>query len=123
MGYRNILDIGVERIDGNRAALIGGAVRLTGMAQGAISGNRATIAVRPEELALGAGGDNTLSGTVDQVEYCGRDYLVDVVTPVGTLYLRTDRRVSTGEVVQLSIAPERVLVFPPDGAPTGNSEA
>jgi len=114
MGYRNILDIGVERMNGNRASLLGGNVRLEGTAQGSIFGGRATIAVRPEEVVLGASAGNTLSGTVDQVEYCGRDYLVDVVTPVGTLYLRTDRRVSRDETVQLSILPERVLVFPPD---------
>jgi hypothetical protein len=35
---------------------------------------------------------------------------------VGTVYLRTDRRVSPDETVQLSIPFERVLVFPPDGA-------
>jgi putative spermidine/putrescine transport system ATP-binding protein len=116
MGYRNILDIGVERVDGSRVSLLGGNVRLAGTAQSAISGNRATIAMRPEEVMLGTAGDNTLSGTVDQVEYCGRDYLVDVVTPVGTVYLRTDRRVSPDETVQLSIPFERVLVFPPDGA-------
>jgi putative spermidine/putrescine transport system ATP-binding protein len=121
MGYRNILDIGVERVEGSRASLIGGNLRLQGTAQTAIPGGRATIAMRPEEVALGAGGANTLCGRVDQVEYCGRDYLVDVVTPVGTLYLRTDRRVSPEEVVQLSIPPERVLVFPPDGAGDGDA--
>jgi len=122
MGYRNILDIGVERVEGNRVLLLGGNMRLEGTAQTAIPGGRATIAMRPEEVALGAGGENTLSGTVDQVEYCGRDYLVDVVTPVGTLYLRTDRRVSPDDVVQVSIPPERVLVFPPDGAATTDTE-
>jgi putative spermidine/putrescine transport system ATP-binding protein len=121
MGYRNILDIGVERVEGNRVSLLGGNMRLDGTAQTAIPGGRATIAMRPEEVVLGTGGENTLSGTVDQVEYCGRDYLVDVVTPVGTLYLRTDRRVSPDDVVQLSIPPERVLVFPPDGAGAGEA--
>jgi len=122
MGYRNILDIGLERVDGNRASLLGGNVRLEGTAQTALAGGRATVAMRPEEVALGAGGENTISGTVDQVEYCGRDYLVDVVTPVGTLYLRTDRRVSPDEIVQLSIPPERVLVFPPAGAGAADTE-
>ena len=117
MGYRNIFDIGVERVDGNRASLIGGNVRLEGTAQSPIAAGRATVAVRPEEVVLGASAGNTLSGTVDQVEYCGRDYLVDVVTPVGTFYLRTDRRVSPDETVQLSLPPERVLVYPLEAAP------
>jgi putative spermidine/putrescine transport system ATP-binding protein len=116
MGYRNIFHIGVERVEGNRASLLGGNVRLEGTTQVPISGNRAMVAVRPEEITLGASAGNTLSGTVDQVEYCGRDFLVDVVTPVGTLYLRTERRVCPDEAVQLSILPERVLVFSPDTA-------
>jgi len=123
MGYRNIFDIGVEHMEGNRVSLLGGNVRLEGTAQAPIAGSRATVAVRPEEVMLGASAGNTLSGTVDQVEYCGRDYLVDVVTPVGTFYLRTDRRVGPDEAVQLSIPPERVLVFPPEGARAGEPEA
>jgi putative spermidine/putrescine transport system ATP-binding protein len=122
MGYRNIIDVGVERVDGHRVSLLGGNVRLEGTAQTAIRGNRATIAVRPEEVALGPAAGNTISGTVDQVEYCGRDYLVDVVTSLGTFYLRTERRVSPDETVQLSLPPARVLVFQPDQSP-GSPEA
>ena len=117
MGYRNILELRVEPGDGRAVTLNGGGeVRLQGTAQGAIAGDRAVIAVRPEDIALGRGSGNVLSGTVDQVEYCGRDYLVDVVTPAGTLYLRSERRVSPDETVELSIAPERVLVFPAEKA-------
>jgi putative spermidine/putrescine transport system ATP-binding protein len=123
MGYRNIFDIGIERVVGNRASLLGGKVRLEGTVQAPIAGGRATVAVRPEEVVLGASAGNTLTGTVDQVEYCGRDYLVDVVTPVGTFTLRTDRRVFSDQAVQLSIPPERVLVFPPEGAPARQGEA
>jgi putative spermidine/putrescine transport system ATP-binding protein len=63
-------------------------------------------------------------GTVSQVEYCGRDYLVDVLTEAGTLYLRTERRLQPEDRVQLSIPPERVLVFPSenDADPAASSE-
>src|SRR5262249_38085639 len=77
MGYRNILELGVEHAAGRVVTLTGGDVRLRATAQAVISGDRAVIAVRPEDIALGGGSENALSGTVDQVEYCGRDYLVD----------------------------------------------
>ena len=115
MGYRNIIALAVERIDGGTVTLAAGDLRLQGTAQAAVAGGRAVIAVRPEDNALGGKGVNALSGTVDQVEYCGRDYLVDVVTSAGTFYLRTERRVSPDETVELSIAPERMLVFPAEG--------
>jgi putative spermidine/putrescine transport system ATP-binding protein len=117
MGYRNIIELGVEHADGTAVTLSGGGdVRLVGTAQAPIGSDRAIIAVRPEDIALGRGAANVLPGTVDQVEYCGRDYLVDVVTSAGTFYLRSERRVSPDETVDLSIAPERVLVFPADKA-------
>jgi putative spermidine/putrescine transport system ATP-binding protein len=116
MGYRNIIELGVEHADGTAVTLSGGDVRLRGTAQAPIGSDRAIIAVRPEDIALGRGAANVLPGTVDQVEYCGRDYLVDVVTSAGTFYLRSERRVSPDETVDLSIAPERVLVFPADKA-------
>jgi putative spermidine/putrescine transport system ATP-binding protein len=112
MGYRNILELGVEQAEDRVVMLAGGDVRLKGTPQAPIGSDRAVIAVRPEDIALGRGSGNVLSGTVDQVEYCGRDYLVDVVTAAGTFYLRSERRVSPDETVELSIAPERVLVFP-----------
>jgi putative spermidine/putrescine transport system ATP-binding protein len=121
MGYRNIIELGVERIEGGRVSLVGSTVRLQGIAQGALYEERAIIAVRPEDITLGRRGVNLISGTVDQIEYCGRDYLVDVVTAAGTFYLRTERQVSADEAVELSISPERVLVFPVDGATAGTA--
>jgi putative spermidine/putrescine transport system ATP-binding protein len=49
------------------------------------------------------------------VEYCGRDYLVDVLTSSGLLlHVRTQKRVTAGERLRLALPPERVLVFPPE---------
>jgi putative spermidine/putrescine transport system ATP-binding protein len=116
MGYRNIIELAVERVEGGEVTLAAGDVRLRGTPQSPLSGERAVIAVRPDDIALGRGSGNVVSGAVDQVEYCGRDYLVDVVTPAGTFYLRSERRVTADETVELSIAPERVLVFPAERA-------
>ena len=111
MGYRNILDFDLTGMDADSVTLASHGISLRGSPQAAKLGARVTAAIRPEEIALGSS-RNAISGVVDQVEYCGRDYLVDVVTPAGVLYLRTERRVAPEEQVQLSIAPERVLVFP-----------
>jgi putative spermidine/putrescine transport system ATP-binding protein len=111
MGYRNIIDFDVVRNEGTGIALASHGVELRGSPQAGALGSRVSAAIRPEEITLG-GGRNAIAGVVDQVEYCGRDYLVDVVTPAGVFYLRTERRVVPEERIQLSIPPERVLVFP-----------
>ncbi|HUK11260.1 MAG TPA: ABC transporter ATP-binding protein [Stellaceae bacterium] len=111
MGYRNILEFDLTGTDGGTAQLASGGLQLRGSPQSTALGSRVTAAIRPEEIALGSS-RNAITGTVSQVEYCGRDYLVDVVTDAGILYLRTERRLQPEERVQLSVAPERVLVFP-----------
>src|SRR5581483_6826345 len=84
MGYRNILDFAVLGRDGERLLLANGELRLHGTAMAMLAGERATVAIRPEEVSLGVGA-NAIAGVVDQVEYCGRDFLVDVATPAGLI--------------------------------------
>jgi hypothetical protein len=46
------------------------------------------------------------------VEYCGRDYLVDIQTETGLLlHARSPQRVSPGEVFRCNAAPDAILVF------------
>jgi putative spermidine/putrescine transport system ATP-binding protein len=121
MGYRNILEFDLKGSDNGQAMLASHGIELRGSPQTSALGSRVTAAIRPEEIALGSS-RNAISGVVDQVEYCGRDYLVDVVTPAGVLYLRTERRLRPEERVQLSIAPERVLVFPREGSAVATAQ-
>ena len=114
MGYRNIIPFDAEEIDGALVSLVSAGLRLQGTRQGELRPGPVTVAVRPEEIVLGADGPHAIAGQVDQVEYCGRDFLVDVETPAGTFYLRTERRVEPGETVRLTLPAERVLVFPRD---------
>jgi hypothetical protein len=52
---------------------------------------------------------------VDNVEYCGRDSLLDVVTPSGTmLHVRGPVDTALGDVVRVCVPIERALVYPPD---------
>jgi putative spermidine/putrescine transport system ATP-binding protein len=115
MGYRNVLQLDVAREDGDRVVLKGSDVGLTGMRKQPLKGVRAAVAIRPEEILLGEGpgGINTISARVENVEYCGRDSLLDVVTPSGTLlYVRASGTIALGDTVRVHVPVERALVYP-----------
>ena len=48
------------------------------------------------------------------VEYGGRDSLIDVAAGDVVLHARTTERVKAGDQVRLNVAPERVLVYAPE---------
>jgi putative spermidine/putrescine transport system ATP-binding protein len=116
MGYRNVVEFGVEREDGDRVVLARNGMRLVGTRKQPLSRGPAFVAMRPEEILVGepADGGNVLAGRVDTVEYGGRDSLVDVLTTDGTrLHVRTHVPVAVGDTVRLHVAPERALVYQP----------
>jgi putative spermidine/putrescine transport system ATP-binding protein len=115
MGYRNLFELDIVREEGNRVELAGPDMRLSGTRKQPGGGKRAVVAIRPEELALGDGPDgaNTITARVDNVEYCGRDSLVDVITASGTrLHVRATGSPALGDQVRVHAPPERVLVYP-----------
>jgi len=115
MGYRNVFPMTIEREEGTRVALSGPDFPLTGTRMLPLGDGRATVAVRPDDLVVGGGvGDvNTVSGTVDNVEYSGRESLIDVMTPSGLkLIVRTAVPVQLGEPVRVSVPVDRALVYP-----------
>jgi putative spermidine/putrescine transport system ATP-binding protein len=115
MGYRNVIDVAIEGESGEHVTVSAPDIRLTGMRKQLLAGGRAAIAMRPEEFTLGAAPDgaNTISGRVDNVEYCGRDSLVDVITASGTrLHVRANGTPQTGDIVHVHIPVERTLVYP-----------
>ena len=119
MGYRNVLDLAVEAGDGSRVTLSGPDVRLMGVRKQPLPDSRACVAIRPEEIAVGEGpgGANTIAGRVANVEYCGRDSLVDVVTASGTLlHVRTPVHLALDESVRVHVPVERALVYPSEAA-------
>ncbi len=122
MGYRNVFALDVERVEGSEVVFRDAGLPFRGRARQPVAGPRAMIALRPEELALGPqGGGNQAQGRVVNVEYCGRDSIVDVRVGERLLHVRSPVRVSLDEVVTISVAPERVLVYPveaADGPPT-----
>ena len=112
MGYRNILDLDADRVDGTRVALRGVGFGLDGTAQQAIVPGPVTVAPRPDDVVPG-GGANAIEARVEIVEYCGRDWLVDLLLSDGrTVYARSSRKVASGASARCAVSPERVLVFP-----------
>jgi putative spermidine/putrescine transport system ATP-binding protein len=115
MGYRNVLELDVAREDGDRVALKGGDIVMTGVRKQPLKGARAAVAVRPEEISVGEGpgGLNTIAGRVENVEYSGRDSLLDVVTSSGTLlHVRGPVTTALNDIVRVYVPVERVLVYP-----------
>jgi putative spermidine/putrescine transport system ATP-binding protein len=115
MGYRNVLQLDVERQDGDRVVMKGADIGLTGVRKQPLANGRAAVAIRPEEIALGdgPGGVNTIAARVENVEYCGRDSLLDVVTAAGTmLHVRAPVTIAMGDQVRVHVPVERALVYP-----------
>ncbi|MGH8850105.1 MAG: ABC transporter ATP-binding protein [Casimicrobiaceae bacterium] len=115
MGYRNVLELDVVREDGDRVTLKGPDVALAGVRKQPLKGARAMVAIRPDDIAVGAdaGGVNTIAATVENVEYGGRDSLLDVVTPSGTLlHVRGPVATARGDSVRVHVPVERALVYP-----------
>jgi putative spermidine/putrescine transport system ATP-binding protein len=111
MGYRNVLSLDVSSQGAGRAQLSGQGLSLEGTIKLPL-GAKAAAAIRPEELVVGDG-PNGIEGTIDSVEYSGRDSLLDVVTTGGLrLHVRSTVHPAMGAKVRLSVPPERVLVYP-----------
>jgi putative spermidine/putrescine transport system ATP-binding protein len=108
MGYRNELAANVEHVAGKELLLSGG---LRGHAMAPLrEGERVRAAIRPEDLVLG---DGPLRGRVDNIEYGGRDSLIDVVLADGTrLHVRSAARARLGDEVSIGFTPQRLLVYP-----------
>ena len=117
MGYRNVLELDVKSDDGERVVVAGPDFALTGVRKQTLSGGRAAVAIRPEEIVVGdgPGGVNMIAGRVENVEYSGRDALLDVVTASGTLlHVRGAVTIRRGDHVHVHVPPERALVYPVD---------
>jgi putative spermidine/putrescine transport system ATP-binding protein len=115
MGYRNVLELDVAREEGDRVALRGGDIVITGVRKQPLKGARAAVAIRPEEISVGEGpgGLNTIAGRVENVEYSGRDSLLDVVTSSGTLlHVRGPVTTALNDIVRVYVPVERALVYP-----------
>jgi len=118
MGYRNVLHLDVAEERGDRVTVTAPDIKLTGVRKLPLGGTRASVAIRPEEMTIVTtpAVENVIAGRVENVEYGGRDSLVDVVTPKGTLlHVRAPVNVTVGSQVLVQVPVERVLVYPHEG--------
>jgi putative spermidine/putrescine transport system ATP-binding protein len=117
MGYRNVFDLRLATRGSGVVELGEPGLALHGTAREELAGDRAVAAIRPEDFHVGDAATGGIAVTVEIVEYQGREFLIEGVTSAGrTVIFRTNRRCTPGERVALTVAPERVLVFPPDSA-------
>jgi putative spermidine/putrescine transport system ATP-binding protein len=132
VGYRNMLELDLVSLDGDRAVLAGDVLRVSGVARGPVGRGRAVAAIRPEDFAVGAGaaarggpeGGNRLEATAEVVAYHGREQAVEARLDGGAeVHFRTAERLAPGDRVTLCVPPERVLVFPAEATsvPPGGS--
>ncbi|HVO90706.1 MAG TPA: ABC transporter ATP-binding protein [Casimicrobiaceae bacterium] len=115
MGYRNVIELNVEREEGDRVILSGPDFPLTGTRKQALAGGRAQVAIRPEDITIGDGADtaNTITARVDNIEYSGRDSLIEVLLPSRVrVYARSATPVKLGDTVRMHVPAARALVYP-----------
>ena len=116
VGTLNLIQVTV--VDGSTARLSVGDQEIIGSRPGAGSGQRATVALRPEAVALGeAGGSNRLRGTVEDVSFLGsivRTRLRIAADATLSFDQFNDPSLSTavvGETITVSFSPESTLVL------------
>lgn len=114
MGYRTTILLDVDEVAGNRVSLSGRGLKLTGAIMQPIVDKTAWIAIRPEDFQIGGQeGPNAIMALVRNVEYCGHTLQADLATNAGdVLHLRTPVPLREGEMVRVSVPPERILAYP-----------
>ncbi len=122
MGYRNILKLKVDQADAGGVKASGRGISLLGKASAGARlepGGEVSVAIRPEDVRIAADGAgapaaaNVFDAVAEVVEYHGRGFHIDALTPAGDrVHLRTDQRVAPGDPLRLTASARRVLVFP-----------
>lgn len=117
MGFRNVIELDVDRIDGNVATLAESGLRLVGTLASPIAGSRAVVAIRPEDFEVCEPGVTENAATVEVIEYQGRHHEVIVRTAGGRrIVARAMRLYAPGDAVSLDSDRSRTLVFPTESS-------
>ena len=121
LGYRNLLPVKVSAVDaGSATVATEGGVELSGTLRDRLSsGDDAVAAIRPEDVCVlppDRNETNAVSGTVELVEFLGRDSELSVPSELGARVIaRTTGDWAAGSRVSLQLPPERLLVFAGEG--------
>ena len=117
MGYRNLFPARVVGAGPDRQVAVAAFGRmLTGTlisAPGLAVDAEVTVAIRPEDLVIGADADaDAVRALAEVVEYHGRELSVQARTSDGgVLHLKTDQPVVAGSTLALTARLNRVLVY------------
>lgn len=113
MGFRNKLRGKVVAAESGRVAIDVEGARLTGVARETLSvGSSAYAVIRADDLELGELGPNSLTVTVDTIEYRGREFVGTAHTAGGLdVVFRSHQPVEPGSSVHLQADDQRILVF------------
>lgn len=121
MGFRNFFPARVTAIGAERVVeAAANGMTLRGRTRHTFTPGASTVAaIRPDDVVIGgdAGGANAFRGTVDIVEYLGReDEAIVRLESGGRLWVRTGARVNPGESVRVTFPPDRVIFLPAEGS-------
>ena len=117
MGFRNLLQLTVARVDGDHVVVEGKGLRLAATSMAPLeAGDAVVAAVRPEDLVVHVGGGeapgSSVEAVVEVVEYQGRELAVEARTREGQrLHVRTVERLAPGDEVTLSVEPDKLLAY------------
>ena len=116
MGFQNAIACETVRATGGQATVRHRSLTLSGSTRQPLDAS--CIAVfRPEDVVPGDNAGNAIPVEVTSVDYGGREFLLKARTTDGLpIHARSEHRVSAGERISLTIAPERVLIFAVDTA-------
>jgi putative spermidine/putrescine transport system ATP-binding protein len=130
MGFRNLWPVKIESmktsghdteitVNVNGITLIsketfaGNDRRKLALEQAYKNNEEVNTAIRPEEIMLGEGVVNNLKAKVSIVEYLGQISNVTAMLSNGVRTdMRSSERIKEGEQINMSIPPEKILVFP-----------
>ena len=114
MGFRNFFDVTLGQASGNHVDVTasGGTFRSRG-ADGIATGQAAVLAIRPDDVKLGAGdGQNKLSGKVELVEYLGREIEAAVMTEgQGRVWIRTPEKIALGDTIDITLPADKLVLL------------
>jgi putative spermidine/putrescine transport system ATP-binding protein len=117
MGFRNFFQVQVAALGPDREVeAAGNGMKIRGKTRHTFApGAPGVAAIRPDDVVVGseAAEPNAFRGTVDIVEYLGReDEAIVTLEAGGRLWVRTAARVAPGERVTVVLPPDKVIFLP-----------
>jgi putative spermidine/putrescine transport system ATP-binding protein len=115
MGFRNRITGTLVSRSGVRGTLDVGGARISGiMREPVAEGAAAVIAVRPDDLMAGEAQAGSIAGTVETIEYRGREFVGTARAGDRELVFRSHHAVAVGAAINLNADEKRVLIYPED---------